>query len=339
MISDLAVCPPAGPARIPALQAQIDRWLGSPALAELLSIYGGVSFTGPLRDRLSRLQAFSEQWNFREAAARKAAQEGRIQDAGGSGRGEAPPTGQPASVDRRIIELAGDLGLRFSVPPATPDVDFIVILGGARLSNLLRPRFAAQLLRSGAVTARQVILLGGHRPVMDWEREATDTYAPGTATELDLLLAGAAAELGIDTSNVEEESHGDPTVDTANWSIRRFRTAALGVPVSILSAPYKRPGQRPTTADTYAFFARRVAPARTRCLAVTGQIYVPYQHFEGVRSLALPFDMEFETVGYPPDWGGDLHGMDRPANYLQELHGAITAMRRLHDAYLASGSG
>lgn len=293
-----------------------------------------------LPERLVWLDEFSNNWDFRRMARERA--EAAIpasQDAGGSSRWEISESGLNSDAESRVLTLCDQLGLVSNVPPARSHVDYLIALGGARLSNLLRPQYAAELIEKSLIHPAEIVLLGGSRPVMDTERDATDTYAPGAETEFDLLTMGAATAFNFDASAHEEESHRDAANSNATWRIWRFAPehSGLGLPVTAIEAPSLEPeARRANTADSYAFFADRLAPEHASCLLVTSQIYVPYQHLEGVRSLALPFSLELETVGFPTDWHAELQGMQSPVNYLQETRSTILAARRLFEEHLTN---
>ncbi len=293
--------------------------------------------TGSLSERLAWLEEFSARWDFRRLARERAQGEASTsQDAGGAARWELLQSGLDAAQERRVLELASALGLVDNHRPERPHVDFLLILGGARLSNLLRPRYASELTAASLVKPAHIVLLGGSRAVMDSERDATDSYAPGAESEFDLLTTAAAAEFGCDPEAREEQAHRDPHNANANWRVWSVPAAATtaGVAVIAVEAPSPKPdARRANTADSYAFFADRfrLEPG-VACLLITSQIYVPYQHLEGVRSLALPFELELETAGFPADWEAELQGMQGPVNYLQETRSTIQAARRLDDA-------
>jgi len=262
------------------------------------------------------------------------------QDAGGSARWEIEETSLSKDDEARVVDLADQLGLVSNAPPRRRDIDFLLILGGARLSNLLRPQYAAELIQASAVAPKHIVLLGGSRPVMETERDATDSYAPRANTEFDLLTQGAATAFNFDTSARDEEVHTDEESSNANWQVWRFgpESTGLDIPISAIEAPSSEPlTRRATSADSYEFFAEHLhLPTGTACLLVTSQIYVPYQHLEGVRSLAVPFELELETVGFPPHWQADLQGMQGPVNYLQETRSTILAARRLYTQRLST---
>jgi hypothetical protein len=307
-------------------------------LAELVHIFGAsIPQTKSLRERLAWLDEFSTCWDFRRMARERAqAEASPSQDAGGAARWELLDSGLDPSQESLVVELASTLGLVENHPPNHSEVDFLLILGGARLSNLLRPRYASELIAAGLAKPSHIVLLGGSRAVMDGERDATDSYAPGASTEFDLLTTAAAVEFGFDPEVREEQIHRDAQNANASWQIWDVPAAAtaIGATVIAVEAPSPEPdARRANTADSYAFFADRfrLQPG-ARCLLVTSQIYVAYQHLEGVRSLALPFELELETVGFPADWEAELQGMQGPVNYLQETRSTIQAARRLDDA-------
>jgi len=69
-------------------------------------------------------------------------------------------------------------------------------------------------------------------------------------------------------------------------------------------------------------------------LLTTSQIYVPYQHMEAVRTIAIPHKINLDTIGFSPEWGGVLQSMNEPANYLQEVRSAVQAIGRFLMAYV-----
>jgi hypothetical protein len=295
-----------------------------------------------LAETLSFLEDFSGRWDFRRKARERqeAGETERSQDAAGGARWQIMETGLSPEKEEKVRYLAEQLGLVTSEPPIHRMFDYFLILGGARLSNLLRPKYAADLITEHGVQVGEIVLLGGSRPVMDTERDATDSYAPSAATEFDLMNRGAEKAFGLDLSSRQEDSYEDAANPNLNWRIWSFGpdTNNLRVPLTSLAAPSLEPERRrANTADSYAFFAETLHPRDgARCLLVTSQIYVPYQHLEAVRNLAIPFSVEVETVGFPPTWQAELQGMQGPANFLQEIRSSIQAAGRLYRQYLSS---
>jgi hypothetical protein len=335
----LTVCPPRTPHRLRELKQLVTDWVSSPALAELVSLTDpDLELVGSTRDHLATLVGFSGAWDFRGRARAKVGQaEMRSQDAGGAARWLIEAADIDDATSTRIRDLADELGLVTAQLPEGRSFDYVLVLGGARLSNLLRPQRAAQLIRSAAIKAGELVLLAGTRPVMETERDATDTYAPSAATEFDLMNQGAATSFGLQVDRATITEHDDPK-PYASWRKWSFAPPAseLDIPVVSLAAPSLEPdGRRANSADSYAFFADHLGPQLGRsCLLVTSQIYVPYQHFEAVRNLALKFDLELETVGVPVEQQPSLQGMQSAVNYLQEVRSTILSMQRLYDQHL-----
>ncbi len=327
MISVLApfLCPPLGGSRATAVREAIRAWVESPALARLVEAFGGRVPSDPnLGALVLWLLDFSERWDFRRLqrdGARTAIAEGArwlLSD------------DQASPEQRAVVEdCAVQLGLAGVGDPSQRDYDYVLVLGGARLSCLLRPRYAAKLMQQSGIRTKAVALLASARPVADSERDATDTYAAGAVTEFDLMNAGGVLAFPLD-GDPDRESQEDADHPNSSWAIWRYATSPGAPPVISLCAPSSEPGKRrANSADTYEFFLSRFAvPRGSSLLLVTSQIYVPYQQLEAIRTVALPYELEVETVGFPPDWGGSLQGMVGATNYLQEIRSTIQSASR-----------
>ena len=68
---------------------------------------------------------------------------------------------------------------------------------------------------------------------------------------------------------------------------------------------------------------------------VTAPIYVPFQHCDALRVLAVPYGCGVDTVGVDPGLPA-LRALPEPTltpgRYLQEIRSAIRSMRHLHAA-------
>jgi len=316
------VSPPAWGevARTPtATIASIETWSNNAALDALVSGFGGRIPEGDTTQRLEWLDEFSARhWDFRGGRERNLARRAEFNEA----------------TTNLIIDVAGALGLTSSTPPMSRSYTHLLILGGLVRACLLRPRFAADLLTNGLAVG-SVSALSAYRPLWGDEVELVETLGqPEKSNEMEVMEAGLIAAFELEHS-VDEELHEEPGVEFATALIRTWR--AGDVPIRLVIAPSPEPNiRRANTADTYAYWADRcvhLGPADS-VLLVTSSIYLPYQHSDAVRMLALPHGCSVETVGidFSDSRLGALRQSFTPANYLQEIRSAIRGVRALHIA-------
>jgi len=217
-------------------------------------------------------------------------------------------------------------------------------LGGGKLSCLLRSRLAGHVAGNTNEPPKAVVMLASTRPISDGEREATNTYAPGAETEFDLFVAAAQKESGVGGvgsvggvggagNNFSEERFDDNGDPNKCWIIRKY--PANDCDIFIVASPSSEPEKRrANSADTYGFFFDNFKPEEgAEILLTTSQIYVPYQHLEAVRAIAIPHRINLDTIGFIPEWGGALQGMNEPSNYLQEIRSTVQAIDRFLTIY------
>jgi hypothetical protein len=329
-----------GDSTVDEIRSKIQAWITSSWLRDLIRVFDGTTaLDGTLDETLERLEAFSERWDFRRIARERGAlADDMLRQGSGSARWLSAATGLSESAEARILGNASHLGLVHARHPSLSRYDYIAALGGARLSCKFRPLLAAKLLRAG-VGAEHVVLLGAARPVAESEREATDAYAPGASDEFDLIVAGAQEAFGFDMSACDEERYDDPGSANLSWVARHLNTSFEGAPLKVtaISAPSSDPlRRRANSADTIIFFLQHEqVQANTRILLITSQIYVPYVQLEALRTVALPFRMSVETIGFPAEWMPPLQGLQNANHYLQEVRSTIQAARRFCQVYPA----
>lgn len=303
---------------------EIETWIKSPELKNIVQAFGGLY---PSEDNIKKLAArlleFSDIWDYR--GRQKTAKDVKT---GEAARWMVKNDSITEEQEGIIYEGIDRLGLKGVTDPIFNVYDYIVALGGARMSCLFRPRFARCLLRQMEKSPKAIVMLSGMRPVSDTEREATDSYAPGAQTEFDLINAGAEKVFRLEHEYMEEKyCNSNPN---RSWAIRTYSTQEYNFPLLSVSGPSSDPKvRRANSADTFAFFAEKqhIQPG-SRVLLVTSQIYVPYQQLEAIRTWAIPNDVYVETVGFPGEWNTNQQGMMKPANYLQEIRSAIQAVNR-----------
>lgn len=247
-----------------------------------------------------------------------------------------------------IVVCASALGLIVPEPPAHRSYDMTLVLGGGFRSPLLRARYAA-LLQQRGTDLGEVHLLGSPRFLITnqpAEKPVTSEYAPDATDELDLMVAAAELELGLDAQpTVFLCGCASATTICPHWRYRDVAGSAEVPPEythersralaaadgrsrgAAISASTSRPPYRPDTSDTFDLWVRTADPQPgQRALVVTTQVFVPFQRFDALRRLFLPHGVEVDAVGFGADWG------DRPqtAEYLlQETLSAIRSARRL----------
>ncbi|WP_244295777.1 hypothetical protein [Micromonospora orduensis] len=314
---------PAGTPGAPAMVDGIAGWVGAAPLRRLVARFGGTWPACDLADTLRFLDDFSgAHWDFRGGRERPDAREPDLD----------PDTAELVRV------TAAALGLVRPVPPARPAYAHLVVLGGLAHACLRRVAHAVHLLRGGLRVTGEVAVLGSFRPLSELEhRTLAEAGVLDCATEVDALDAAVRLALGVSAPALQDGvDAGHPH---HSWSSRTYLPAGLP-PVRVLAAPSSEPHRRRAhTADTQRFWAGHVQLAPDDAvLLVTAPIYVPFQHCDALRTLALPYGCGIDTVGVDPALP-DLARLPEPTlspgRYLQEIRSAVRSMRALHAALVA----
>ncbi|KUH73185.1 hypothetical protein AU184_04730 [Mycolicibacterium novocastrense] len=316
-------------------RGQIEAWCTHPALSELVDMFGGCIPPGlTLSARLAFLDEFSGVWDYRAKARQQSAARFHNQDAGGAVRWLIPRLDLPGDQLERIESLADQLGLIAELQPSGTEFDHVVVIGGGRYTNLLRTRYAGEMVASRRVG--NVVLAAASRRLLDSEADAVAACAPGARTEFELMVAAARNVFGLDVDEVY--AHVQRRVDRvqSNETVWRFPPDSneFGVPVMLLETPSPDPERRrANSADTYTFAAQTAGMHGSSCLMVTGQPLVPYLHFEALRTLALRYDIRLQSAGFGVHEYNRLSAMDQqhPAKLLQEVRSTIRSARALED--------
>ncbi|WP_412539999.1 hypothetical protein R8Z50_29880 [Longispora sp. K20-0274] len=274
---------------------QIEAWVTSRPLRDLVRAFGGGWPTGSLAKILSDLDVFSQGvWDFRAGQERHLA---RAKDF------------DPRTTDL-IMASCRALGLVDEEDPKNQTYTHFLVLGGLIRACIQRPEYAARL--SARVTTGDVTALGSFRPLTDIEKSLAARLGLGAPlTEFDAMDAGMRLAFGL----------GEPAEVTEH--VRRY-TGEAPASFTVVAAPSSVPGRRANTADTYRYWAEHYSPAGD-LLLVTSTAYVPFQHCDALRILGLEYGCGIDTVGLAP-----TALPFTPANYLQEVRSAIRSMRALH---------
>jgi hypothetical protein len=297
-------------------------WAASEPMRALVAAFGGALpelTTGPL---LAWLAGFSgEHWDFRRP--------------GGVERDQVRAPVFTPETRELIFAAAAALRLTEAAGPPRSSYDQVLVPGGLGRSCLQRTGYAAELLRSGAVTAPELTALSSFRPLTAAERELPQLA--GLRHEVDAMDAGVRSGFGLTGTPGRTGSTG--AVSHRSWEVRTYGPRGPAR-VHVLAAPSSEPGvRRANTPDTYEFWAGRVRLRATdRILVVTSPIYVPFQHCDAIRMLALRHGCGVDTVGCDPARSSvpPAPGASDPDRYLQEIRSGILSMQRLHAAVVAA---
>jgi tetratricopeptide (TPR) repeat protein len=300
------------------LEEAIDAWVRSDALSQLVEQFDGEPPSGELAALLEWLDSFSaENWDFRK---------GERDDV-------APP--QLSLLTEKVVKAAAkSLGLVEGGSMRKVPYEQAVILGGMARGCLSRPRQAAKLIAAGKLDAAAVTALGGFRPLGEKEVELVEKVEGVTlANEFEAMDAGVRHAFGL--GEPDRRDGEDSEAEGASWRVHEYTTAS-GLPVRVAAAPSSEPCERrANTPDTFAWLATELAKLKPgqRVLVVTTDIYVPFQHADALRMLALPYGVEVDTIGVVPGKvDRRLAHSFEPHNYLQEVRSAIRSLRMLHAA-------
>lgn len=300
---------------------KIEEWIFAPEFTVLLQSFGKTEIQGnSLKNQISDLVEFSSIWDFRGKQRKNVS--GNTENA----RWTIEDCGFSGQQQENITEAANKLGLIGCTKPSKKEYDYIIVLGGARMSCLFRMKHAKQICDLYGVKTDSIVGLAGMREVMDSERNATDTYAREAKTEFDLMRAALSHVFGEIVLDEKEKCMNQNL--NSSWAKEVYQIQDMRL--ILLAAPSGEPQKRrANTADTFAFFMERMHVENKRdILLVTSQIYVPYQQLEAIRMLGLPYGHLVETIGFPNEWSAGLQGLQRPENYLQEIRSVLQSMGR-----------
>jgi hypothetical protein len=312
-----------------ATVASIEMWLGNDPLDALVRKFGGRIPECSTAERLEWLEDFSaKHWDFRA----------------GQERNLAARTDFDEATTSLILDTAAALGLTATTLPQRDSYSHVLILGGLVRACLLRPRYTAELVRGGLKTG-SIAALSAYRPLAGDEDDLIEALGlSGKSNEMEAMEAGLAAAFDL-REPADERRHDAPDSVFGTSLVRTWHSS--GVPVQLVIAPSPEPTvRRANTADTYSYWAdscARIDP-NDNLLLVTSSIYLPYQHADAVRMLALPHHCSVETVGisFSEERFGVLRQSFTATNYLQEIRSAIRSVRSLYltaTAMLDASSG
>lgn len=299
--------------RIDELFHEIDRWVSSEELTELVFLFGGrVDPSLPLNEKIQYLNNFANVWDYRN----------------GKERWDVYDNSFAKTNENKIMPLIEKLGLRGITEPCE-EPDYILPLGGARLSNLYRCQYAAEIYAKYNKENIKVVALSGKRVINpEVEGKSIEQYAPGAKTEFDAINKGLEQAFNLEEGNFEEDSYNNTNPNLC-WAIRKYKDARK---IYSIAAASPNPARRANSMDTFEFFMKKFnINEGDKLLLVTSTIYVPFQYLKFMQ-LALENNLYIDCVGVP-DKKTDRQ-FSNTSNYLQETKAAINAIHTLAELYL-----
>lgn len=302
--------------RVSEILLCIEEWIGSDAMKNLIELFGGdIALKMPFERYVHWLNEFVEIWNYRSRLQLKKEE---------NERWNVFDDKFVLEHSDEIMNCVSELGLVQETCPVI-DPDYILPLGGARYSNLDRPKYVHKVygnMRSrNAEKEITIVALSGTRPISDKERAAIDTYAPEAQTEFDAICKGLEIAFQLDGA-YEQTEHVDDNINLCSI-IRRYDYRNHNTKIASLAAPSSEPSRRANSRDTFEYFLKYYdIKEGDNVLLATSQIYAPYQLLKFV-DLAIEGSFNVDCIGYSM---AEKELLAKPSNFLQEIKAAVNAM-------------
>ena len=317
-------CPECGPVedRKEELRRLVAGWLDTSSLKELLTCFGiAPSGTGQNRSNSSCfalprevLSSYIEQlweavqiWDFR----------------GGAERWNIKTDDPRIEENKVLIERAlWDLGFMDVTDSVIDDPDYILPLGGARMTNYDTPEKARSLIESMDLSGVTVAGLSTERSAAERDKPYYEQYAFADATEFEAMCCGMKKVFdltgGYTGSRLSDEN---PYLCSEKRIFdQRFRDGT----VAVLSAPSSEPEKRrANTIDTFLYFLEEFdVEEGSEIIFTTNSVYVPFQLMK-LMNVALERNIRIDCVGVRVK---DHIPPGKHARYLQEIKATIDAI-------------
>lgn len=278
--------------RINILFDNIQRYIDSEEFRKLVLLFGGIDYSNySLKEKINYLSEFVKVWDYRNSRERYTIENDEF-------------INQNKVMIRQLLEQLNMIHTR----PLETKPDYILILGGARNNNFIRPE-KAKTVYDLCETKPTVVGLTCDREVYDIEREIYSEYGDAIKTEADALGKGIEKYFGV-----SPKSRKDNMVDYGNN-------------IHMISARNYPDGRRANTYDTFREFINVFHIKDENILLVTNQPYTSYQLFKFI-DFALENNLYIESIGC------DTPDTLQEAHYLQELKSNIDAIKMISDRYL-----
>lgn len=278
--------------RIKDLFEMIENYIDSDEFKKLVLLFGGSDYSNKsLKHKINYLSEFVKIWDYRHSNERWAIKNNDF-----------------INENKDLIkELLVKLNLVYSRELENKP-DYILVLGGARLSNFERPRKAKKifnLINENAI----VVGLTCDRKISEVEYECYKEYNGLIKTEEDALSKGIEINFNV-------------IIQSTKDNLIKYNDK-----IYLISARSNEDGKRANSYDTFKEFINTFNIKDKNILLVTNQPYTSYQLLKFI-DFAFDNNLFIEAIGCD----NDSHLQE--SNYLQELKSNIDAIKILSDKYL-----
>ena len=323
------LCPPCDISRekrIAFVLDQFKQWLQTPQLQQLIAVFNNgqkLPKTESIIEEIRVTQAFAaEHWDYRKKAQANAE--------GEKARWELKDDDVVVMHKDLICEAAIELGLVKGADASNlSKIDYILALGGARLSNLRRPELAKKIADSYGKST-QIIALSGMRPISDSERESIDSFAKGATYEFDAI--SKAMETVFNLNDYEEKRFAcdNPNLEHV---IRKYDEKYNGCEVFSVAAPSTMPERRANSSDCFEFFLSEFNVTEgSHIVSCTSPIYTSFQQIKALTTLAIDKNIMIDTVGFAYNWEETIKTATF-CTFLQEIKASCDAILMFADKF------
>lgn len=269
---------------------------------------------GNIIDIVDRLCEFSKEWDYRS-------KQNVLLDSGERARWLLDNDKNVEKYESEILEVAKELGFIGKTDLYNiNNVSHILVLGGARESNILRPLYSTMIIEKNNLYDANLVLLSCDRPVEETENTEEFYYPNFIKTEVEAMSYGLAVSLGIDYDKLVNKN------SLSNIYKTDILINSKKVNLYILNCPSSDKNRRANSADTYNYFFDNIYKDGNIVL-VSSQLFVPYQSMKFM-NFAIENDLMFDFVAYPysiyDKTGNYKHA--KAVKYLQEIRGTLLAI-------------
>ena len=270
-------------------------------------------------DIVNNLCDFSIKWDYRS-------KQNVLLDSGERARWLLDNDKYVDKYENEIIELAKELGFIGKIELTNiDDMKYILVLGGARESNILRPQYSRMIIEKYNLYDANIVLLSCDRPIEESEKTKEFYYPDNIKTEFDAMRYGFSLTYGVEYKNdLINDRIYEENVIINNKTIKSY----------MLNCPSSDVTRRANSKDTYDFFFKKVYEGKGNIVLISSQLFAPYQGMKFM-SLALEKNLEFDIVAYPyimyDKTGNYKHA--KAVKYLQEIRGTLLSIKEFCDNY------